>query len=179
VLKTPSKKFEFYAQTLKQVHPSSVSRDFKELPFFPHRPESKNVADEKQYPFHLHVFKTMALEGTRNANQPWLQAIAGSHVFERWETWVEINPETAKRLGISNQDWIWVESPKGRIRVKARVYKGAMPDVVSIPFGSGHRSGGRWAMGLGENPYRLLNDDVDDLTGYPATGSTRVRMYKA
>jgi anaerobic selenocysteine-containing dehydrogenase len=90
-----------------------------------------------------------------------------------------MNPETATRLGISDGDWVWVESSKGKIKVKARLYKGAMPDVVNVPFGEGHRSGGRWSKGLGENPYRLLQDDLDPLTAYPMSGATRVKIYKA
>ncbi len=54
-----------------------------------------------------------------------------------------------------------------------------MPDVVSIPFGEGHTSGGRWSKGLGENPYRLIDGDLDPLTGYPINESTRVKIYKA
>ena len=178
VLQTPSKRFEFFAQGLKGIY-SSSSKDRKDLSFLPHWEENKKGDDEKKYPFHLHVFKTMALAGSRNANQPWLQAIAGGNLFERWETWVEINPRTAEQLGISDEEWVWVESAKGRIKVRARLYKGAMPDVLSIPFGEGHRSGGRWAKGMGENPYRILTGDLDPLTGYPIRETTRVRIYKA
>ena len=179
VFQTPSKQFEFYAQGLKGIYSSSSPRDLKDHSFLPHWEESKMTDDEKKYPFYLHVFKTMALPDSRNANQPWLQAVVGEYVFERWEPWVEINPQTAERIGISDEDWVWIESSKGKIKVKARLYKGAMPDVLSIPFGEGHRSGGRWATGIGENPYRILTVDVDPLTGYPVRESTRVRIYKA
>jgi len=179
IFKTPSKKFTFYAEILKQGARSSPSNDLKDLSLFPHWEEPETPGDEKQYPFRLHVFKTMPLTGGRNANQPWLQAVAGEYLFERWETWAEINPETANRLGISDKDWVWVESPRGKIRVRAMLFKGAMPEVVSIPFGGGHQSGGRWAQGLGEDPYRLLGDDLDPLTGYPIRGATRVKIYKA
>jgi anaerobic selenocysteine-containing dehydrogenase len=162
IFQTPSKKFEFYAQS-----------------FFQREEKSKKTSDEKEYPFHLHVFKTTALTHGRNANQPWLQSIVGSYLSEKWDTWVEINPETANRLGISDGDWAWIESSMGKIKLKARLYQGAMPDVVSIPFGQGHRSRGRWAENLGENPYRLLHDDLDPLTAYPMTGVTRVKVYKA
>ena len=178
IFRTPSGKFEFYAQSLKQGQ-SSPANEQRDLSFLPHWEEPGKVEDEKQYPFHLHLFRTMALTGTRNSNQPWLQAISGSYLFERWEPYAEINPETAKRLGISDADWVWVESPHGKIRVKARLYKGAVPEVVNIPLGWGHRSGGCWAKGLGENPYRLLGDDLDPLTGYPIHGSTRIKLYKA
>jgi molybdopterin-containing oxidoreductase family iron-sulfur binding subunit len=53
-----------------------------------------------------------------------------------------------------------------------------MPDVVNIPFGLGHTSGGRWAKGLGANPYQLLGDDLDPLTGNLIQQSTRVKIYK-
>ena len=113
----------------------------------------------------------MALTGSRNANQPWLQAIAGEYLFERWETWAEINPETAKRLGISDGDLVWVESPHGKIKVRARLYKGAMPEVLNIPFGSGHRSGGRWATGSVKTPIDSFRTTLDPLTGYPDQGN--------
>jgi anaerobic selenocysteine-containing dehydrogenase len=179
IFRTPSKRFEFYAQSLQQIHPASTTKEMKETSFLPHWEESKTGGEEKDYPYHLHVFRTMPLTGSRNANQPWLQASVGSYLFARWETWVEINPETAKQLEISDEDWVWVESAKGKIRARAKLYKGAMPDVVNIPFGEGHQSGGRWARGLGENPYRLLLDDLDLITGYPMKGITRVRIYKA
>jgi anaerobic selenocysteine-containing dehydrogenase len=179
VFRTPSKKFEFYSQALKQIHPTLSSKDAKDLSFFPHWEELKNAGNEKEFPLHLNVFRTMTLTGSRNANQPWLQASVGSYVFEKWETWVEINPETAKQYGIGDKDWVWIESPKGKVKVRAKLYKGAMPDVVSIPFGEGHAAGGRWSKGLGENPCRLIDDDLDPLTGYPISKSTRVKIYKA
>jgi molybdopterin-containing oxidoreductase family iron-sulfur binding subunit len=81
-------------------------------------------------------------------------------------------------LGISDGDRVWVESTFGKIQAKARLYQGAMPDVVNIPSGLGHTSGGRWAKGLGANPYQLLGDDLDPLTGNPIQRSTRVKIYK-
>jgi anaerobic selenocysteine-containing dehydrogenase len=178
VFKTPTKKFAFYAEGLKQIHPAPVSNDLKDASFFPHWEESEKMSDKKEYPFHLNIFRTMTLTGSRNANQPWLQASVGSYVLEKWETWVEINPETAERLGIKDEDWVWVESLEGKMKARAKLYKGAMPEVASIPFGQGHKSGGRWSKDLGENPYRLIGGDLDPLTGYPINKSIRVKVYK-
>jgi len=91
---------------------------------------------------------------------------------------VEINPETAKKMSISDGDWVWVESRRGRIKAVARHYKGTLPNVVNIPFGQGHRGGGRWSKGIGENPYHLIEDDLDPVTGFPVQGTTRVKVYK-
>ena len=179
IFQTPSKKFEFYAQGLKRLASSPLSKSNGDPSFLPHWEEPKKMSDEKLYPLHLHIFKTMAVTGSRNANQPWLSENFGPHLFERWTTWLEINPHTAKELGISDGNRVWVESTFGKIQAKARLYQGAMPDVVNIPFGLGHASGGRWAKDLGANPYHLLGDDLDPLTGNPIQRSPRVKIYKA
>jgi anaerobic selenocysteine-containing dehydrogenase len=179
VFQTPSKKFQFYAQEFKRMPFSPLSKTGGDSNLLPHWEEPKKRSDEKAYPFQLHIFKTMTLTGSRNANQPWLSERTGPHLFERWETWVEINPHTAKELEISDRDWVWVESNYGKIKVKARLYQGTVPNVVNIPFGMGHTSGGRWTNGLGANPYHLLGDDLDPLTGNPADRSVRVKIYKA
>jgi anaerobic selenocysteine-containing dehydrogenase len=121
----------------------------------------------------------MAVTGSRNANQPWLSESIGPHLPERWNTWVEINPQTAKALGILDGEWVWLESRFGKIRSRAKLYQGAMPNVVSVPFGLGHASGGRWTKGLGANPYQLLGDDLDPLTGNPIGRSVRVKISRA
>jgi anaerobic selenocysteine-containing dehydrogenase len=175
IFKTPSKKFEFYAQGLKRIK----TKELDDSSFLPHWEEIEKVVDPELYPFHLNIFKTIVISGTRNSNQPWLQDIVGYHLFERWNTWVEVNPETASRLGISDGDWVWVESPKAKIKAKVRLYQGTMPDVVNIPFGLGHISGGRWTKNIGSNPYQLISEDIDPLTDYPLSYTTMVRIYKA
>ena len=178
IFQTPSKKFEFYAQGLSRLASPSVIKKDGDVSFLPHWEEPKKTSDEKVYPFYLQIFKTITVTGSRNANQPWLSENMGPHLFERWETWVEINPHTAKELGISEKDWVWVESTFGKIRARARLYQGAMPNVLNIPFGLGHASGGRWTKGLGANPYRLLGNELDPLTSNPIGRSIRVKIYK-
>jgi thiosulfate reductase / polysulfide reductase chain A len=48
---------------------------------------------------------------------------------------VEIHPETAQKHDIRDGDWIWIESPRGRIRQKARLTSGIDPRVVNAEFG--------------------------------------------
>ncbi len=45
---------------------------------------------------------------------------------------VEIHPEVAGELSIEDGDWVWVESPRGRIRQRARLTPDIDPRVVSI-----------------------------------------------
>lgn len=48
---------------------------------------------------------------------------------------MEMHPDTAHRLGISDGDWVWVETPMGRVRQKARLLDGLAPDVVHSECG--------------------------------------------
>lgn len=48
---------------------------------------------------------------------------------------VQINSETAKNLGISDGDWVWIESSRGKIRQKCRLFDGIDPRVVHVEHG--------------------------------------------
>jgi anaerobic selenocysteine-containing dehydrogenase len=43
---------------------------------------------------------------------------------------VQIHPETAKKLGIKDGDWVWIETPRGRIKQKAMLFAGMDPRIV-------------------------------------------------
>jgi anaerobic selenocysteine-containing dehydrogenase len=43
---------------------------------------------------------------------------------------VEMNRTAAEALGISDGDWVWVETPRGRIRQKAKLMDGIHPRVI-------------------------------------------------
>ena len=178
---TPSGKFEFFSlameQSLKEIaHKSSKSLDqvLKDLKiearedkvFLPHFENPRSIGAEKDYPFHLINYKLMTMAEGRGANQPYLQEIVGPHLYERWDSWVEINPETAQSLGIIDGDSVWVESPAGKVKTKARLFPGTHPRCINIPYGQGHKAYGRWAKGRGVNPNDLLVRDYDYLGGF-------------
>jgi anaerobic selenocysteine-containing dehydrogenase len=54
---------------------------------------------------------------------PWLREI-------RPDPLVEIHPETAKKHGIEAGDWIWIESPRGRVKQRTKLNSGIDPRVV-------------------------------------------------
>jgi len=47
----------------------------------------------------------------------------------------EVHPETALRYGIENKQWMTVETPRGAIKVKARVTKNIVPGAVCVQHG--------------------------------------------
>jgi anaerobic selenocysteine-containing dehydrogenase len=62
-------------------------------------------------------------------NHGWLRNIPLLRELEP-DPWIYIQPDTAMKLGIENNDWVVVESPRGRIRAKAVFFPGIHPNVV-------------------------------------------------
>jgi menaquinone reductase, molybdopterin-binding-like subunit len=128
----------------------------------------------------LNVVTIMALGPvSAAANMPSLQEISGMTVGETWGSWLEINPITARRLGLQDEDEAWVESVFGKVRVKVRLVEGLRPDVVNLPHNQGHTAVGRWARDRGVNGLALLSPASEQITGLAAFTNTRVKVYRA
>lgn len=148
--------------------------------FLPHFEPAAAHGDDRLYPFILNVITLMALGSySANANLPTLQEISGMTVGETWDSWLEMNPESARELGLRDKDEVWIESPFGKARTRVRLVPGLRPDVVNLPYNEGHRAVGRWAKDRGVNGLELLGPDTEPLTGLAAFTNTRVRVYRA
>jgi anaerobic selenocysteine-containing dehydrogenase len=132
--------------------------------------------ESETYPFHLYPYPSLTLSDGRGANLPWLQETADPMTTVRWGTWVELNPETAHSLGVSDNDVVRVISPNGELEAPVVVYPGIRPDVVGIPVGQGHLDYGRFGAGRGSNPLALVSPITDPDSGALAWGATRVRV---
>jgi anaerobic selenocysteine-containing dehydrogenase len=139
------------------------------------KPPSPQSAD---YPFYLVPFETTGLGTGREADLPWLQELPDPMSSVVWGAWLEINPRSAAALGVRDNEWVWVESRHGRIRIPALLSASARPDTVSMPFGQGHVSCGRYASGRGASPWSVLSPAQVPGTGEPAWAGTRVRIRR-
>lgn len=194
VLNTGSLRYEFFSIALKKSIESALTKFGDESGqgmerlltalmisargdqvFLPHHEHSPS---DDGLPLQLITFQTLANRDGDAANLPLMQEFFGQAVRKYWRTWAEIHPETASPLGISDGDWIWVESSVGSIKVQAVVHPGIQPHVVAVPFGLGHTSYGRYASGYGENPCAIMRNLYDGISGRPALQSTRVRISR-
>ena len=127
-----------------------------------------------EFILHPFVAPVMAEAG---ANKPWLQEVPDPTTTVTWNTWVEMNPETAKELGIENDDVIEITSAAGTVQASVYKYPAIRPDTIAIPFGQGHTAYGRYAEGRGVNPadlFSLTYNQAGDL----AFGSIKVSVKK-
>ncbi|MHC4413780.1 MAG: molybdopterin-containing oxidoreductase family protein [Planctomycetota bacterium] len=177
VLRSPPRRFAFHSLVIAdRIMPRSRDDDIRCLP---HYEPLHETAFDPAFPMQLYVYPLALLAGLTDSNVPWLIDACGSVMRQRWESWVEINPATAERLHIAEGDAVIVTSPRGKIRAKAKLFEGIMPDVVAMPWGLGHEGGGRWSNGVGENPARLVDVQPDPLTSGAFWNATRVSVQRA
>ncbi len=130
------------------------------------------------FPMHLVPSSNQTMWDGRNANLPWMQEQPDqiSKVF--WDSWAEIHPKTAAKLGVHEGDYIRIKSDQGSIDVKVYIYKGVHVDAVAVPMGRGHKEYGRYAKGNGVNPLSILSEVIEPTSGELATHGTRVSITK-
>lgn len=127
--------------------------------------------------FYLLPYMSPILGDGSGANKPWLQETPDPTTTVMWNTWVEINPESADILGVTDDDVVKIISPVGEIEAVVYRYPAIRLDTIAIPFGQGHSAYGRYAQGRGVNPQKLISmlfNGADDL----AYGATKVTIEK-
>ena len=179
IFETPSKKFEFYSGNLEALLKSSSSSAIQRIACLPHYTEPEFEGDEGSYPLNLVTYQPALNIESGSQNYPWAQEIYLVMHGYGWKNFVEINKETADELKIKDGDEVWVESPLGKIKSKARVFQGIHPEVVAIARGQGHYYDGEWSNEIGVNPNDITGVYYDELSGQSAFFNTRVRVYKA
>ncbi len=181
-------RFDFYSRELFAVLQEEGANQTAALELkpgddsaaLPHYIPTTFAGDPAQYPLILNVITLMSLGPmSAAANMPSLQEISGMTVGETWDSWLEMNPETAASHGLHDKDIIWIESPFGRVKTKMRFVKALRPDVVNLPYNQGHTAVGRWAKGRGVNGLDLLNPASESLTGLASFTNTRIKVYRA
>ncbi|MEM1556898.1 MAG: molybdopterin-dependent oxidoreductase [Candidatus Bathyarchaeia archaeon] len=120
---TPSGKVEIYSSILEKL-------GYDPLPCYIEPPESpERLEIAREYPFILITggrFMPMyhsELRQIRPAREKNPDPI------------VDIDPESARRLGISDGDWVWIETRFGRIRQRARLTDEVHPSMVHVQHG--------------------------------------------
>lgn len=119
-IKSPTGKIEIYSTDLRRL-------GYDPLPFFIEPAESPQSTPElaKEYPLIL-------VSGARNPifMHSEYRQISMSRNLSPYPR-VDINEEKARELGVKDGDWVWIETPRGRARERAKLVDWLHPMVVS------------------------------------------------
>ena len=160
---TPTKKFELYSTLLEKW-------GYDPLPQFREPPESPYSTPElyENYPYIL--ITGARLPGffhSENRQIPWLRELHREPICE-------IHPKTAQKEGIRDRDWVTIESPRGKIRQRARLSAGIDPRVVGAQHAWWFPERKDPAHGWDESNINILTDNSFENCD-PAMGATHVR----
>jgi anaerobic selenocysteine-containing dehydrogenase len=147
---TPTGKVEIYSTILKDLGFDPLYIHYIE----PHESPYSTPELAREYPLILTTGgRSWHFFHTEQRQIPWLREV---HPVP----YLYINPETAKGLGIKDNDWVWIESPRGRVRQKAVLYEGIDPRVV-------HAQHSWWypeKPATKENPYGMWDSNINVVT---------------
>lgn len=129
-------------------------------------------SEGNQFPLALYIMELTTTRGEGGRLNDMADMI-GHYEYIKWKSWVELNPETASQLGLTEGQMVWVESPRGKIKLTLVINPGLMPEVVAVPAGLGKKG----AYAFGENITNILSTEREIFTGTPAVAETRVRIY--
>jgi len=167
---TPTGKMELYSTVLEDL-------GYDPLPFFQEPGESPVSTPElaKEYPLVLSTgYRQPFYFLSQYRNIPWLRSFQKDPVMQ-------IHPETAKEMGIEDGDWAFIETPRGRIKQKARLFPGIHRRVVMATANCFYPEDPGPLHGLfRSNPNVLTaNDHCDPMYGSPDLTALLCKVYKA
>jgi anaerobic selenocysteine-containing dehydrogenase len=167
---TPTGKMELYSTVLENL-------GYDPLPYFQEPGESPVSTPElyKEFPLVLTTgYRQPFYFLSQYRNIPWLRSFQKDPVMQ-------IYPETAKKYGIEDGDWAWIESPRGRIKQKVRLFPGILRGVVMATANCFYPEEPGPFHGLFKsNPNVLTNNNhCDPMYGSPDLTALLCKVYKA
>jgi anaerobic selenocysteine-containing dehydrogenase len=167
---TPTGKMELYSTTLENM-------GYDPLPYFQEPGESPVSRPDlaKEYPLVLTTgYRQPFYFLSQYRNIPWLRSFQQDPVMQ-------IHPDTAEECGVEDGDWAWIESPRGRIKQKARLFPGILRGVVMATANCFYPEEPGPLHGLLKSNPNVLTDNnhCDPMYGSPDLTCLLCKVYKA
>ena len=161
---TPTRKVEIYSTILEGWGEDPLPK-YTEIPESPvSRPDLKD-----DFPYILNSgLRTPTFFHSANRQVPWLREIRPDPI-------VEIHPQTASQHGIGEGDWVWIESPRGKVKERAKLNEGIDPRVVVAEHGWWYPENKDAGHGWETSNINILTDNSHESMD-PVMGATNLRV---
>jgi anaerobic selenocysteine-containing dehydrogenase len=166
-----------------------IETHFDPLPFY-HDTLEAQLVDTQEFPLNAITQRPMAMYHSWDSQNAWLRQIhAHNYLF--------VSPRLGHANGFDDGDWVWVESPHGKVRCMCRFSEAVEPGTVWTWNAIG-KAAGAWGLSPDANESSkgfLLNHVIaeelppckdgdhlsnsDPVTGQAAWYDVRVKVYKA
>ena len=132
--------------------------------------------DEAAFPLLLVPYDSMRLTTGYIGSPPFLVKVLEDSILKGDMVFVEVNPETAGKLGLSDGKPATLSTPRGSAKVGVRLTNGIMPGVVALPRGLGHTAYDNFIAGKGVNVNQLIGSVDDSASGLDAVWGIRAKL---
>jgi anaerobic selenocysteine-containing dehydrogenase len=160
--RTPTKKIELYATRFEAL-------GYPPLPSYEEPPESPVRTPQIATDYPLVLTTGARIPYFFNSEHRQLPKLRKAYRDPR----ADIHPTTAARFGISDGDWMWIETRRGRMRQRARLTDGIDPRVISAEHGWWFPEKSAPDYGVWESNVNLLTDNGPPYD--PAMGTYQLR----
>lgn len=139
------------------THRERLATYFDPLPFW-YAPFEEARGEPTSFPLHAVTQRPMQMYHSWHSQNEWLRQILGNNRLF-------VNRATGRALGLAEEDWAWLSSRLGRIRVPTKLVDGVNPGTVWTWNAVGKRAGA-WNLEPGSPEFRkgfLLNHLISEL----------------
>jgi anaerobic selenocysteine-containing dehydrogenase len=169
---TPSGRFEFTATGME----GAARPDPAMLPGFSEI-AMEGPADE--YPLLLIAYDSMRITSGATGSPPFMTKTIDADVLKNQTNFVEINPQTARKLGFFDGNRVLVATPRGKAQVRLKFFEGIEPGVIAMPRGLGHSAYSKYLAGKGANFNSLIGPVDDAVSGLNTAWGIRANITRA
>jgi anaerobic selenocysteine-containing dehydrogenase len=161
---TPSGKFALMNQTIRAIYLAE---------------DAVPEGDAGNYPLLLVPYDSIRLASSAVGDPPFMMKTVPDTVLKGQDGIVELNPQTASQLGLSQDQAAVLTTPKGNARVRVHLSQGVAPGLVAMPRGLGHTAYDQYLAGKGVNVNQLIGPVEDPASGLDAAWGIRAKLAKA
>ena len=169
---TPSGSYEFYP-TARQT---ATDNDENKLPDFRQIEIAGNQSNDHLV---LIPYNSPRIACGAIANPPFMTKTIDSNILKKDMLFVQINPESAKKLNLKQGDRAIIKTPAGEATVRVDLFNGLMPGMLAIPAGLGHTAYSRFIAEKGVNSNKLIKPVIDADSGLNIAWGVRATVQKA
>jgi len=191
IFNTLSGKFEFYSNRIKEeinnrsrqeqvkivLKDMGITVDADEACMAHFEPMMSETA-RGPFPLRMVPYELINLASEWIPNPPYLNKTLFDNQLRKNESFAEINPETAVKYNLEDEELVIIESANGKIQVRLHLFEGAMPGIIYLLQGLGHTAYDDFLKNKGVNPNSIIYAEKDPLSGYPVWWDTPVRIVK-
>ncbi len=136
------------------------------------------AGDRAEYPFTLVPYDNMRITSSEVVSSPFAVKTVSDEEIKGKDSFAQMNPETARKLGVSQGDRVKINTPAGSATVRVQVFEGVMPGLIGMPRGLGHTVDNPYVARKGVNTNQLISASIDPNTGQDAAFGINAKISR-